>query len=203
MYEDFCRKNNDLVRGLSWRFLYICERDIAIDRDDLIQEGFLALIEAAKSYTGTDDRWGQYACAAIRNHFLTMLKLQPVSGLSRNVIIDAISLDKPVLDDDDTSLSDAIPDFSIRPFDETILDDEMSLALRAAVNMLDFREKQIVEWLYFDNLSIQNIANRLSIPYDSVRKTRDRAFAKLRRDVRLADYRPVNHKATGKRRGYI
>lgn len=64
----------DLVGWVIYRHIRTNEGVYGLGRDDLSQEGALALCRAAATYNGTSAQFSTYAAAVIRNHFLDCCK---------------------------------------------------------------------------------------------------------------------------------
>ena len=60
----------DLVGWVISRHIRTNEGVYGLGRDDLSQEGALALCRAAATYNGTSAQFSTYAAAVIRNHLL-------------------------------------------------------------------------------------------------------------------------------------
>ena len=67
-------QNMELVSRMLSRHIRTNEGVYGLGRDDLSQEGALALGRAAATYNGTSAQFSTYAAAVIRNHLLDCCK---------------------------------------------------------------------------------------------------------------------------------
>lgn len=110
----------------------------------------------------------------------------------RRVPRTVVSLDAPVGQEDDTSLSDRLPSDEQPPAEEV----ELSLrreSLRKAISTLPESEREIVELRYGiggeEPRTITELVKELGIPRGAVRKIEQRALARLARARELAGLR--------------
>ena len=54
MYEALYEQNKGLLHTMAQRYAEACERDRAVSVEDLMQAGFLGLVEAARSESGKE-----------------------------------------------------------------------------------------------------------------------------------------------------
>lgn len=78
------------------RYIHVNEGVCGLGRDDLYQEGAMALCKAAATYDGISAQFGTYATTVIRNHLLNHCK--SVNASQRN--LPAFSLDVGGSEDD-------------------------------------------------------------------------------------------------------
>lgn len=201
VYEKFYAENIDLIRGLSWRFKWVVERDPIIEMEDLYQEAFIALAEVYPTYTGSDEAWGAFAFVVLKYRFTKMICRK--KGEYRDPLIGGKSLDETMGEDDDLSLGDMIVDDSIRPFDETIIANDLISCVRSAISALDHIEQRIITMFYYSAMTGPEIAERLRIKQSDVFRIREQAFHKLKLNSHINSYAPTNKKASAKRRGYL
>jgi len=168
--------------------------------EDLIQEGNLGLIDAAKKFTpDRDTKFITYAQFWIRKRMNTaIVEKGKLVKLPMNQEYDiykkkmageetigerTIAIDKQVSEDDDTTLGDLIlrEDFS-DPFEQA----EMDKLLLRLLNTLKPSEREIVELFYGlvgDGLSTKEIAERVDKTPAEVNRALKMARARMRKEV--------------------
>jgi RNA polymerase primary sigma factor len=167
--------------------------------DDLIQEGNIGLIEAARRFTPDKDvKFITYAQFWIRKslnmalctHGRTVklpvnqeyeLYKQKIAGESVN--LSNVAIDKPVSDEDDTTVGDLI----LRTeFDDPFVKAEMDKLLARLLNTLKPAEREIVELFYGlegDGLSTKEIAEKVDKTPAEVNRALKVARARMRKEV--------------------
>ena len=88
--------NLSVIDRVISRYIHVNEGICGLGRDDLYQEGAMALCKAAATYDGVSAQFGTYATTVIRNHLLNHCK--SVNASQRN--LPALSLDAGGSEDD-------------------------------------------------------------------------------------------------------
>jgi RNA polymerase primary sigma factor len=99
-----------------------------------------------------------------------------------------VSLDAPVAEDKDTELRELVEDSSVIPLDEVLIRESFDQQLRALLDRLDPKERDIVERRFGlgdrDPETLAQIGADMSLSRERVRQIEERALAKLRRSQR-------------------
>ena len=85
--------NRGLVYQIARRYLSACQRDNAVDVDDLIQGGMIGLMDAAQSWDPERGAWSTHAAVYIRNGMRAALGLRHRNPTRHQGLY---SLDKPI-----------------------------------------------------------------------------------------------------------
>ena len=154
-------------RGLLWhwarRYAGLCENRADTDVDDLVQAGFIGLVEAKKTHDPQQGSWGVWASFYIRNRMLDALGIRgrkwyyfvtlPDGTLEKRRFRVA-SLDAPAYGDDDpTALMETLADERVPAVDETLIaDDEARIVREAVMTFIEAYDKARA-WMKEQNLT--------------------------------------------------
>lgn len=170
--DDVVNENMGLVKFFANKYSFRPE----IQFDDLVQEGVIALINAAKNYNSELGKFGSYASIAIKRRMCSYITevLNP-SGINVNNIVSM----------DDTTVDDL--DYHSILGDEPESDDYgwLRLKLENIINSkLTTREKKVINCLYGLNgeteSTIDVVAKNLNLTKEKIRKVQSVAIRKLR-----------------------
>ena len=167
---------------------------------DLIHEGNLGLIEAAKRFDpGRNVKFITYAVWWIREAMMHVLseqtrafsfppKLFSVLGTGA----DDVSLSEPVTPDGSRRLGDTLPQEQVPPVEQEMIRQADLDELAAAVSDLDGKEREVVRLRFGleddQPLTLQEIGDRMRLSRERVRQIESRAKEKLRRSARLRSH---------------
>lgn len=152
-----------------------------VDTDDLSQAGFLALVDAVSRY---DSSAGAFL-PLYANRLRTEFRVAKFGGRGKRCEFDPIhratSLNTPIGDDEDgEEYADCFPDESAaRSFDE-LEQEELSEAVRNALDALDGAERQVICCRYYAALPREKTAQTLKISVSEAQKLEASALRKLR-----------------------
>src|SRR5580704_15161730 len=167
---------------------------------DLIHEGNLGLIEAAKRFDpGRNVKFITYAVWWIREAMMHVLseqtrafsfppKLFSVLGTGA----DDVSLSEPVTPDGSRRLGDTLPQEQVPPVEQEMIRQADLDELAAAVSDLDGKEREVVRLRFGleddQPRTLQEIGDRMRLSRWRVRQIESRAKEKLRRSARLRSH---------------
>jgi RNA polymerase primary sigma factor len=183
-------------------------RKLGIPVLDLIHEGNLGLLEGARRFD--PDRSGPFIAHAawwVRQSILHVVsETLGLAALETELELgpaDAAGVD---LSDDETpashsrdgrfprglQLADVLPDLSVQEIEDDLMRDALVQQIECAMTELDPRERHVMRLRYGlhreEALSVQQIADRLRLKRDRVRKIEARAQQRLRRGTSLRAY---------------
>ena len=149
--------------------------------EDLLQSGFLALVDALERFS--PERGSFLACYkfALKNAF-TVARYGGRGDRFRNDPLHSyVSLDVPIGDgEDDSALADFLEDKTAAgPFSE-IEREECSAAVQAALQMLSKQEREVIRLRYWLDKTQAEAAQELNVPLSEVKKTEAAALRRLR-----------------------
>lgn len=104
-WTEICEQHRGLVYTIVRRYLGACEHDPAIDIDDLMQTGFIGLMQAATSHDESKGSFANWAAYYIRHEIRLMLHLH--RKLPR-VQVRELSLDVQVVEGEELTLGDSV-----------------------------------------------------------------------------------------------
>ncbi|WP_299294674.1 sigma-70 family RNA polymerase sigma factor [uncultured Mobiluncus sp.] len=103
--------------------------------------------------------------------------VEAVESAQQDAARRVISMDAPAGKDDERTLE--VPDESPSP-EDTLLDDERLVYLRAAVRALPQRLRYVVEQVFFEERPIQDVADELGVTQSRVSQLRSEALTLMR-----------------------
>lgn len=185
--EEVIRQYRPLIYKAANRYRDFLDRTGAIDLDDLIQAGMIAIMNAQRNYQPEKGAsflrfsW-DYIRGAIRRTI----------GFDRNGTAAAalVYLDDPINEDDRITILDTIPDPNIQDNAERLAEEaereELSTAVHEAVDRLkNYKHREVITRMYFQGQNGPEIAAAIGIPKTQVYMNKDEALRKLRKDWRL------------------
>lgn len=157
-----------------------CKRR-GVDLWDIKQAGYIAFLEALKGYK---PETGYKFITFIRLPFKTavadLLKLRTQRGRNEP-LNNCVSLNTPAGDEDeDTEIIDLQADETSTDFINELEADELRGTIRAELETLSEREREVIQLFYFQNKSLQDISKTMSISAERVRQLKSRAERTLR-----------------------
>lgn len=182
MYEKLYAENSALLWYWANRYANACRMRPELDIDDLFQTGFFALIEASESYEPAKGSWGSWASLYIRK------TMREAVGLRGRRHICALSLDAPVMDADgnETSKCDLLPDESLIPADESMIDAETKAAVHAAIDAIKSEKARLaVRFVYIQGDSYARAAQRIGVEAKQVSALLSSGRRSMYNNVRL------------------
>lgn len=189
------------------RFYYTCGDLRRVEEADLIQQGFLALMDAVEVY---DAEKGSFI--TIFTYHLNRRFYEAAGLRTRRQIeepgVTAVSLNTPLNDEDGGELMDLQAgelDTEQEALD-SVWNETLKRAADRALHRLDPEEEKTIRALIYDSLTVNEAAELLGQSRSAIRRMRERGIRKLRRDRELTRYldeitpyyRRTNFNATGK-----
>lgn len=151
-----------------------------VEVDDLVQCGFIAMVEAAAVYDPELGSFNTILTWYCKKHFRAAI------GRSEKQLRDPLnscaSLDIPVGEDEDNTLLDFIPD-SRDPFtgaEDRIYQEQLHKALETALDMIPTAEADCIRAEYFEGRSQAEIAARMGVSQERARQLRNGGFRHIR-----------------------
>jgi RNA polymerase primary sigma factor len=157
---------------------------------DLIHEGNLGLIEAARRFDAARNvKFITYAVWWVRQAILHLL-----TGETRAASAASVSLDAPAGDPDGPELWEKLEQETEPPAEAALVQRALHDQIRAALKDLDNKERQVVSLRFGlsshdDPRTLQEIGDRLHLTRERVRQIEARAKDKLRRSRRATGLR--------------
>ena len=175
------KANKGLLYKLARRYAAI---DTAVDTDDLVQAGYLGLMEAEKTFDPCGGMsWVGWAMLSVKN---AMREAVGVRTTRERAHLHTVSLDEPLSDEEgaETRL-DNLADGSIPDASSGLVEAERAATIRAAVDGLATKRSEAIRRYYLEGQSLGETGAALGISLEGVRQARNRGLRDLRKDWRL------------------
>jgi RNA polymerase sigma factor (sigma-70 family) len=179
-----------LVILITARYFPICQQN-NIDPSDLEQEGYFAVMRAAKAYNpGKRILFSSYLEWHVRNVAREALGLR-----GRRCLRCSKSLDEPIPTDDGfIFLYDAFEDEIAAQDMERLVHDEYLQQLRAVMNerldKLKPKQRAVIHARFWEGKSMRETAKDVGLTFQRVQQLEQEAFAKLRLPQSLRKLQP-------------
>jgi RNA polymerase primary sigma factor len=172
-----------------------------IDTDDLIAEGNIGLLEAARKFDADHGkRFVAYAAPFVRKRMETAIAEQggtyivPKKAMTRQEknLQRKVSMDAPVPagSKNNFTLHNILADADALMPDSALRQESMGEDVGYAMQVLDARERKVIR-LFFglqgERLTMAQIADDMGIKRERVRQIRDKALRKLKRKTKFMD----------------
>lgn len=182
-YEPYLQK-------MANRYAFALSRTGAVDMDDLIQVGRIAIIEAIKQYKPDRGSFIKLLSYYVRN---AMRKEVGIDGNTGTLPPVPLSLDEPLSDETEATLGDILPDPGAVPLDEPIMLDESrretSEQIRAALDRMKHdKQRAAISLVWLEEKSKQSAADELGVNLKYFYELERTGRSSLRRDERLRLY---------------
>lgn len=182
-YEPYLQK-------MANRYAFALSRTGAVDMDDLIQVGRIAIIEAIKQYKPDRGSFIKLLSYYVRN---AMRKEVGIDGNTGTLPPVPLSLDEPLSDETEATLGDILPDPVAVPLDETILQEESrretSEQIRAALGRMKHnKQRAAVSLVWIEERTKQSAADEMGVNLKYFYELERAGRSSLRRDERLRLY---------------
>ncbi len=152
-WTEVCEQNRGLVYTIARRYLGACEHDPAIDIDDLMQTGYIGLMQAASTHDDSKGSFANWAAYYIRQEIRLMLSLH--RKLPRVRMLE-LSLDAPLAEGEEPTLGDTVAaDVDLEADAQR---KELVQAVRAAVDRLPEEQRSLVRLCDLQGRSLDDAA---------------------------------------------
>lgn len=166
-------------QGIIYNYAYKYSMALSVPLVDVIQESYIALVQAVKYYDDTKP----YKFTTYLSQTIKSVPTRLLHGYD-----NAVSLNVIVGENEQTELIELIEDTEVlEKFQESIYASDLSRIIYQSLERLEPLQKDIIVSMYFHDDELQTIANRLDIPSSKVRQIRDKALRELRKDTKLKE----------------
>lgn len=166
-WTEVCEQHSGLVYTIARRYLGACEHDPAIDIDDLMQTGFIGLMQAASTYDDTRGSFANWAAFYIRQEIRLMLSLHRKQPRVRML---ELSLDAPLSEGEEPTLGDTVA--SDMDIEADVQQQEVVQAVRVAVDRLPEGQRMLVCLCDLQGRSLRDVARVCGLPLNMAKNTR-------------------------------
>ena len=184
MYEKLLTDNRGLLVWAARRYSGACKNDNAVDVEDLIQAGFMGLVDAQATYDETKGGWVKWALWFIEREINAALGRRDGHWVKAHA--GTLSLDAPLSEDSDETGLDGLADDTLPPVDDNlVLSDDCRLVRECVSDLADDRQREVVERWQLGGETQAAVAESLSISPQRVNQIWCKARKALARDRRL------------------
>lgn len=168
----------NINQGIIYTYAYRYSTALSVPLVDVIQESYIALVQAVKYYDST------------KSYKFTTYLSQTIKSVPTRLhgYDDTISLNATVGENEETELSELIEDTqALEQFQDSIYLNDLSKYIHKALGRLEPLQYDVITSIYFNDDELQAIADRLTITREKVRQIRDKALRELRKDKELEE----------------
>ena len=185
MRERLCLENTGLLWYWAKRYAPLCRERGDIDADDLVQAGFLGLLEASESWQEDQGAWSTWASYRIRG------RMREAMGRGKLHRMRMVSLDAPVRTGEDDPLGALIPDERLPELDAGLLRDDLVRAVREAVEAIgEDLPRQAVKYFHLEGKSYAEAAQAMGVRREAMSNLLLRGRMALKTNCRLRQALP-------------
>ena len=191
MSVELFRANRGLLHKFARRYSQI---DTAVDTDDLIQAGYMGLVEAERTFDPNQGKgWVGWAAWYVKG---AMAAAVGIRGAKERPHLHAVSRDAPLGDDEGAgSLLDMREDESIPDASSGLVEADRAATVRAAVERLEADRREVIRRRDLQGMSYTVVGEGMGLTVGEVKNLRVRALNDLRNDkairlMRLEDATP-------------
>lgn len=166
-------------QGIIYTYAYRYSTALNVPLVDIIQESYIALIQAVKYYDSTKP----YKFTTYLSQTIKSVPTRLLHGYD-----DTISLNATIGENEETELLELIEDTqALEQFQNSIYLNDLSRNVHQALERLEPLQYNVITSIYFNGDELQAIADRLTITREKVRQVRDKALRELRKDKKLEE----------------
>lgn len=188
---------NEIIKHNLRFVIYIVEmhfKNTGFDKEDLVSIGTETLIKAVDTYDVSKNiKFTTYAGRYIKNDILLFLN-------NNKKYLTNISLDTPLYDDNNLTWGDTLKDNQINIELDYADKDELNYyksIILEAIDLLNARERQIINYFYYYNMTQRQIAAKLSLSRRRVYQIQRNAIKKLKTIIEEKEKNIVDFQSAG------
>jgi RNA polymerase sigma factor (sigma-70 family) len=170
-----------LVKKIALRRLPTDGSTNRTDIDDLMQAGYIAMLNAVKDF---DPESGFMFTTYLSNHLKNAFsREQGIKTTRRDALLQAISMDAPLQVSEDMTLADTLTDHSESAFDrvvDNVATQQTYDIVMQYVNKLEPRQGNVIRLHYCSGLTFRQIADQINVSYERVHQIEQNGMRKLR-----------------------
>lgn len=156
-----------------------------IEFDDLVQTGFIAMMEAVKTFKSENGLFGTWFTFYLQSAFAEATGRRTKRGRN-DPINTTTSLDRPLSDElEAMTLIDLVPDPSAEAaldnVEEKIWHEQLSEALEAVLMEIPEKSSDVLRRRYYENQTLATIGDAFDVCIESARRLELQALRELRK----------------------
>lgn len=182
-----------LVKHFAYRYITALEGRRGLVLDDLMQAGYLALVDAVASYKPEEAAFSTWLVIYLRREF------NEAAGLygerKKNEPLEAaLSLDKPLLDGEDITLADVVEDsgaaYTLESVEDRIWLDQLREILGEMMVEMPEKQAEILHRRFWQNQTYTEAGEEIGITAENVRTSERQALRFFRQPRNSRRLRP-------------
>lgn len=203
--ENLWNNVHRLISLHAYRYYQRFKGNSIATEEDLIQEGYMALLEAVKYFDiNSGYKFTTYLNYTLKNAFQRVMGLRTTKQRSEP-LNNCFSLNSNISqDDEETEEIDFIVDENALKEFERIEVSETQQIVWEAIFHLDERSRQVIIMKYFKDMTLRNISDVLSVTIETIRQIELKALRTLRKMPSLRSlYFEMEELETQQRLNYV
>lgn len=145
------------------------------DQEDLMQLGFMTVMNAVEKYDVSRSNFINYITLAITNNFRCLIRNKAKENATLSLDVDL---------GEGFSIIDTLQDEGVN-IEEDYANEELGRVIREAIEGLPFKLQEIIIYVYIEEKgSFKEYANEYGVNYNTVIKRKNLAFEKLKRALK-------------------
>lgn len=161
--------------------------------EDLVQTGYVALVEAVESYDSMVAAFSTWLYIYLRKHFRNAAGLHG-KAKTNDPINTRISLNSPIDEEDGDTLDALIEDpksaATFQSVEDAIYNEQLHNALEDALAALPADVAEVLRLRNYDRLTVAEIGERWGVKYERIRQMENQGMRKLRQPKTAHKLRP-------------
>ena len=155
-----------------------------IEVDDLIQAGYFALVSAVATYSPGEGEFVKWLSYYLQTAFAEAAGYR-TEKMRKDPSKCAVSLDRPIADDSDTTMGEIVPDQLATAAMETIEDnlwhEQLRKALEDILNEIPEKYGDVVRMRFFEGKTLGSISQEQNVTRERVRQLEHKGIKEMRR----------------------
>lgn len=155
-----------------------------IEVDDLIQAGYFALVSAVATYTPGESEFVKWLSFYLQTAFAEVAGYR-TEKMRKEPSKSAVSLDRRLTDDSDTTIGDTVPDQTaieaIEGVEDKLWHEQLRNALEDILNEIPEQYGDVVRMRFFEGKSLDCISQERGLTRGRIRQLECKGIKELRR----------------------
>ena len=155
-----------------------------IEVDDLIQAGYFALVAAVATYSPSKGEFVKWLSYYLQTAFAETAGYR-TEKMRKDPTKCAVSLDRPLADDSDTTMGEIVPDqlaaAAMENIEDNLWHEQLRKVLENVLNEVPELYRDIVKMRYFEGKTLNSISKEQNISREQVRHLERKGIKEMRR----------------------
>lgn len=164
-----------------------------IEVDDLIQTGYFALVSAVATYSPAEGKFVKWLSFYLKTAFAEAAGYR-TGKMRKNPEKCAVSLDRPIADDSDTTLGEVVPDqlstAAMESIEYNLWHEQLRQALEDVLNEIPEKYGNVVRMRFFEGKTFDSISREQNVTREWVRQLEHKGIKEMRRPKNMNRLKP-------------